>query len=622
MISLAPRAAASFTLLSCDCAGSAAVAARSATANKYLNGQAIFTTKPYRSGSSPGFSALARKVSLGNTFQCSFSPFPHREVRQLPRKHAERASSSCSYARHRSARPQFPSRSRQRLLVHRPHLRRKHRPRPARPRSISRRQLFSSDRARWCRIRSAGWSRLIFSRLNHGFANRLSTSALRDRAVDSRFGGNRFYARAGSADHRNHARGASRRSLHRGTRHDAGFRGSRSDRGDGHRAAAFSGRAENAGAFFPDALSFHGVEYRSDRRQQPGLARLLSHCLRLFCRSCARRSSYPGHHHWRAKECYVRPAYRRDRLLPGLDRERRRGRRRDRDNLERSYSNYNRDWVRYALQHRLHRVFPHVSAPPSHMVKLRDVTMQFDEKKVLDGLSLEVKPQDRLVIIGQSGSGKSTILRLILGILQPNSGSIFFEQFEITRLSRRKLQQIRRHIGMVYQYSALLSSRTVRDNVALPLEELTTKSRQEIDEIVDEKLALVGMSKSKDLMPSELSGGMKKRVSVARALVLEPELILFDEPGAGLDPVIGSVIDELIISLSEKSKVTSVTVTHEMDSAFRIGTRMAMLYQGKIIEDAEPERFKQSKNPVVAQFLSGSTEGPILKESEDAIATK
>jgi phospholipid/cholesterol/gamma-HCH transport system ATP-binding protein len=263
-----------------------------------------------------------------------------------------------------------------------------------------------------------------------------------------------------------------------------------------------------------------------------------------------------------------------------------------------------------------------VSAPPSHVVKLRDVTMQFDEKKVLDGLSLEVKPQDRLVIMGQSGSGKSTILRLILGILQPNSGSIFFKQFEITRLSRRKLQQIRRHIGMVYQYSALLSSRNVRDNVALPLEELTTKSRKEIDEIVDEKLELVGMSKSKDLMPSELSGGMKKRVSLARALVLEPELILFDEPGAGLDPVIGSVIDELIISLSEKSKVTSVTVTHEMDSAFRIGTRMAMLYQGKIIEDAEPERFKQSKNPVVAQFLSGSTEGPILEESQDAIATK
>lgn len=263
-----------------------------------------------------------------------------------------------------------------------------------------------------------------------------------------------------------------------------------------------------------------------------------------------------------------------------------------------------------------------MSVPPSNVVKLCDVAMQFDEKKVLDGLSLEVKPQERLVIMGQSGSGKSTILRLILGILQPSTGSIFFKQFEITRLPRRKLQQIRRHIGMVYQYSALLSSRNVRDNVALPLEELTTKSRQEIDEIVDEKLELVGMSKAKDLMPSELSGGMKKRVSVARALVLEPELILFDEPTAGLDPVIGSVIDELIISLSEKSKVTSIIVTHEMDSAFRIGTRMAMLYQGKIIEEAEPERFKQSKNPVVAQFLSGSTEGPILQESQDAIAKK
>ncbi|PYI52733.1 MAG: ABC transporter ATP-binding protein [Verrucomicrobia bacterium] len=256
------------------------------------------------------------------------------------------------------------------------------------------------------------------------------------------------------------------------------------------------------------------------------------------------------------------------------------------------------------------------------MVELRDVDMQFEEKKVLDGLSLRVQPKDRLVIMGQTGSGKSTILRLILGTLQPNSGSVFFKQFEITRLRRRKLQQVRQHIGMVYQYSALLSSRNVRDNVALPLEEVTDKSRKEIDEIVDQKLELVGMQDAKDLLPSELSGGMRKRVSLARALVLEPELILLDEPSAGLDPVIASVIDELIISLSEKSKVTSITVTHEMGSAFRIGTRMGMLYQGKIIEDAEPEQFKQSKNPVVAQFLSGSTEGPILKDSQDAIAKK
>ena len=263
-----------------------------------------------------------------------------------------------------------------------------------------------------------------------------------------------------------------------------------------------------------------------------------------------------------------------------------------------------------------------MSANNSHVVELRDVKKEFEDKKVLDGVSLTVEPRERLVIMGQSGSGKSTILRVILGMLQPDAGTVFFKQFEMTRLKRRKLQQVRRHIGMVYQYSALLSSRSVRDNVALPLEELTDKSRAEIDKIVDEKLDLVGMKDARGLMPSELSGGMRKRVSLARALVLEPELILFDEPTAGLDPVIASVIDELIINLSEKSKVTSIIVTHEMASAFRIGTRMAMLYQGKVIEDAEPEKFQQSQNPVVRQFLSGSTEGPILEGSQDAIAKK
>ena len=263
-----------------------------------------------------------------------------------------------------------------------------------------------------------------------------------------------------------------------------------------------------------------------------------------------------------------------------------------------------------------------MSEPPNYVVELRDVELAFPGRPVLNGVSLQVEPLDRLVIMGQSGSGKSTILRLILGILQPSGGEIFFKQFEISRLQRRKLQQIRSRIGMVYQYSALLSSRNVRDNIALPLEELTRKTTAEIDKIVDEKLELVGMLDSKYQMPSELSGGMRKRVSLARALVLNPELILFDEPSAGLDPVISSVIDELIISLTERSKVTSVIVTHEMESAFRIGTRMAMLYQGKVIADAEPERFKKSDHPVVQQFLSGNTEGPILEGSKDAVATK
>jgi len=263
-----------------------------------------------------------------------------------------------------------------------------------------------------------------------------------------------------------------------------------------------------------------------------------------------------------------------------------------------------------------------VTQPINHVVELRDVSLAYPGKKVLDGVSLAVHPLDRLVIMGQSGSGKSTILRLILGILQPSAGEIFFKQFEISRLSRTKLQQVRARIGMVYQYSALLSSRNVGDNVALPLEELTRKTTGEIDQLVDEKLALVGMSDSKNLMPSELSGGMRKRVSLARALVMDPELILFDEPSAGLDPVISSVIDELIISLTQHSKVTSIIVTHEMDSAFRIGTRMAMLYHGKVIAQATPGEFKKIDHPVVQQFLSGSTKGPILEGTKDAVTTK
>ena len=263
-----------------------------------------------------------------------------------------------------------------------------------------------------------------------------------------------------------------------------------------------------------------------------------------------------------------------------------------------------------------------MNEPLNDIVELRDVRLAFGPKIVLESVSLKVERLDRLVIMGQSGSGKSTILRLILGILQPTGGEIFFKQFEISRLKRRKLQQVRAQIGMVYQYSALLSSRNVRDNIALPLEELTRKSKAEIDKIVDEKLDLVGMLDSKALMPSELSGGMRKRVSLARALVMEPELILFDEPSAGLDPVISSVIDELIISLTEHSQVTSVIVTHEMENAFRIGTSMAMLYRGRVIAHAPPEQFKKSDNPVVRQFLSGSTEGPILEGSKDAVATK
>ena len=249
------------------------------------------------------------------------------------------------------------------------------------------------------------------------------------------------------------------------------------------------------------------------------------------------------------------------------------------------------------------------------LVELADVHLAFAEKEILKGVDLVLEPRERLVVLGQSGSGKSTLLRLILGILKPTAGSVRFKGLEVTRMGRRRLNKMRQKIGMVYQYSALISSLTVRDNLALPLEELTKKTTAEIDELVMQKLELVGMADARDKMPAELSGGMRKRVGLARGIIMDPELILYDEPSAGLDPVSSTIIDELIISLSEKIGATSVIVTHEMESAFRIATKMAMLYQGKVIAVDTPEAFRKHPHPVVAQFISGDTEGPILEGS-------
>ena len=259
-----------------------------------------------------------------------------------------------------------------------------------------------------------------------------------------------------------------------------------------------------------------------------------------------------------------------------------------------------------------------MSTENAPIVELRDVHLAFGETEILTGVNLSVSERSRLIVLGQSGSGKSTLLRLILGILKPNSGGVFFKGRDVTKMSRRRLDRIRQKIGMVYQYSALISSLSVRDNLALPLEELTDKTRSEIDRSIDEKLEMVGMSEVRDKMPSELSGGMRKRIGLARGIIMEPELILYDEPGAGLDPVITSVIDELIVSLSEKIGATSIIVTHEMGSAFRIATRMSMLYRGEIIAEDTPEGFQNSSHPVVAQFISGKIEGPILEPAASA----
>lgn len=247
------------------------------------------------------------------------------------------------------------------------------------------------------------------------------------------------------------------------------------------------------------------------------------------------------------------------------------------------------------------------------LVSLEEVEIRFDDDEpVLRGVDLSVSAGERLLILGQSGSGKSTILRLVTGTLRPTGGTVRFKGDDLAQMGRRRLNRARQRMGMVYQYSALISSLSVRDNLALPLEELTDKSRSEIDEAVRHNLERVGMVEALDKMPAELSGGMKKRVGFARGIMLEPELLLFDEPTAGLDPVMRAVLDELIIDLSEKSGAACIVVTHEMESAFRVATRMAMLFEGRIIADDEPARFRDHDDPVVAQFVSGSTEGPIL----------
>ena len=237
------------------------------------------------------------------------------------------------------------------------------------------------------------------------------------------------------------------------------------------------------------------------------------------------------------------------------------------------------------------------------MIRLNNVKKRFGDKEALKGISLTINKGETIAIIGGSGSGKSTLLRLMIGLDRPTSGEIYIGGDNITAMNENALDRVRLRMGMVFQYSALFDSMSVGENVAFGLREHTDKSNNEIARIVAEKLELVGLPDAASLMPQELSGGMKKRVGLARAIATDPEIIFYDEPSSGLDPIMTAKIDELIIDMQRKLDVTSVVVTHDMASASRISDRIAMIYDGELIAVDTAECFQDIKDERVQAFF-------------------
>src|SRR5687768_6181316 len=248
---------------------------------------------------------------------------------------------------------------------------------------------------------------------------------------------------------------------------------------------------------------------------------------------------------------------------------------------------------------------------PDPVIQVRSVTKKFGSKTVLDQITLDVFDGETLVILGGSGSGKSTMLRLMIGNIRYDGGDILGFGKSLNRMSDDEIADYRKSVGVLFQSGALFNSMTVAQNVALPLREHTDLPAETIDIIVKIKLEQVGLREHARKMPSELSGGMKKRAGLARAIALDPQILFYDEPSAGLDPVTSSEIDALINDLKTKLGVTSVVVTHEMDSAFRIADRMVLLDRGKFIVSGTPDEMKNSTDPLVRQFVFGLTEGPL-----------
>jgi len=239
------------------------------------------------------------------------------------------------------------------------------------------------------------------------------------------------------------------------------------------------------------------------------------------------------------------------------------------------------------------------------LIEFRKVFKRFGRQVVLNGVDLSVQEGESLVILGASGSGKSVMLKHMVGLLQPDSGEVWFDGQRIDELSERKLADIRVQFGFLFQMGALFDSMNVEENVGFPLVEHTRKTPDEVSKIVDQKLRMVGLPEVRKKMPAELSGGQRKRVALARAIALDPRIIQYDEPTTGLDPIRADVINELILRLQRELKVTSVVVTHDMQSAFKVADRIVMLSDGKLIFDGTPDQIRASDNPTIRRFVLG-----------------
>ena len=253
------------------------------------------------------------------------------------------------------------------------------------------------------------------------------------------------------------------------------------------------------------------------------------------------------------------------------------------------------------------------------MIRFVNVKKRLGTKQVLDGLDLEVREGETFVVIGRSGTGKSVTLKHIVGLMKPDSGEVYVYNEPVHAASPPALAAARRKIGFLFQNGALLNSLDVFENVALPLREHAGWDEKRIQKTVEEKLALVGLAGQDSVMPADLSGGMRKRVSLARAIVLAPRIVLYDEPTTGLDPIMSNVINQLVLDMKKKLGITSIVVTHDMGSAILIADRIGMLYRGRLLKPETPQEITQTTNPIVRQFIEGKTEGPLTDEEEAAL---